>query len=176
MVGVEGWCWAAGGEGGVEICRLNTPNYSDVKQLHFLAARSFTDGIYMCSFLVLIYMNFIYTRIIRSSGNNYGAIFTQMALLDFQNIHHVNENISSSEYGTQVINFGNVFQHLPQNIPSSLLLSWNINVGLKTTRLYTVVFKYWHMYLTSMGWPCYGIWWNGCRQKIVWTWQKEKKK
>jgi len=48
----------------------------------------------------------------------------QMALLDFKtHTRSKNENNSFSEHGTQVINFGNVFQHLPQNTPSSLLLS-----------------------------------------------------
>jgi hypothetical protein len=57
----------------MEVVRLDAPKYSDVKELNFLAARSFTDYIYMCLFLVIIYMNSIY--LIRNSSSNYGAIF-----------------------------------------------------------------------------------------------------
>ena len=38
----------------------------------------------------------------------------QMTLLDLKNTHNVNEESSVCERGTQNINFGNIFQHLPQ--------------------------------------------------------------
>jgi len=70
---------------GGETGRLNAPNYSDVKELNFLAARSYTDHIYMCLFLVIIYMNiFVLFAAVLKNTVRY---FMQMELLEFKSTH-----------------------------------------------------------------------------------------
>jgi hypothetical protein len=98
---------------GTETWRLNVPNNSDVKELNFLTVHNFTVHIYMCLFLVLIYMNLNY--LIRRRRNNYGVIYHahRVNFLENTQTHNVNENSYVSWYGTVVINFGNVFLQLP---------------------------------------------------------------